>query len=110
MDIRANSIEDPVKRGQRQVEQTRIKMGMQMDDRAFQASILETQVMLTRDHSKWNFEALSDLIEGPLLNPRRLEEAIRVSKFVKRLMSFFHPFQHRFSDIRKNKVYLYLYK
>ncbi|TDL23281.1 hypothetical protein BD410DRAFT_858667 [Rickenella mellea] len=100
---RANSVEDPVRRGQRQVEQVKIKLGMQMDDRAFQATLLETQVMLTKDHTKWNFDTLSDLIEGPLLNPKRLEEAIKVSKFVKRLMSFFHPFSHRFADIKKSK-------
>jgi rapamycin-insensitive companion of mTOR len=41
---RANSVEDAVRRGQRQVEQVKVRMGMQMDDRAFQASLLETQV------------------------------------------------------------------
>jgi len=40
---RANS-EDAVRRGQRQVEQVKIKMGMQMDGEAFRASLLETQV------------------------------------------------------------------
>lgn len=42
--IRANSAEDAVRRGQRQVEQVKLKMSMQMDDRTFQSSILETQV------------------------------------------------------------------
>jgi hypothetical protein len=41
---RANSVEDAVRRGQRQVEQVKVRLGMQMDDRAFQASLLETQV------------------------------------------------------------------
>lgn len=57
--------------------------------------------MLTRDYTKWNYDVLLDLIEGPLLNAKRLEEAIKVSKFVKRLMTFFHPESHRFSDIPK---------
>ena len=44
MDLsRANS-EDAVRRGQRQVEQVKIKMGMQMDGEAFRATLLETQV------------------------------------------------------------------
>lgn len=43
---RANSAEDAVRRGQRQVEQVKIKMGMQMDDKTFQSSLLETQVRL----------------------------------------------------------------
>lgn len=62
--------------------------------------------MLTKDHTKWNFEVLHDLIEGPLLNPKRMEEAIKVSRFIRRLLSFFHPFSHRFSDMEKDKVKL----
>lgn len=42
--FRANSAEDAVRRGQRQVEQSKIKMGMQMDDKTFQSCLLETQV------------------------------------------------------------------
>jgi rapamycin-insensitive companion of mTOR len=43
---RASSVEDAVRRGQRQVEQVKIKMGMQMDDKTFQSCLLETQVGL----------------------------------------------------------------
>jgi hypothetical protein len=62
------------------------------------------QVMLTKDHTKWNFEILQDLVEGPLLNPKRMEEAIKVSRFIRRLMSFYHPFNHRFSDLPRVKA------
>ncbi|KAF9046606.1 Rapamycin-insensitive companion of mTOR, N-term-domain-containing protein [Panaeolus papilionaceus] len=98
---RANSVEDAVRRGQRQVEQVKLKMNLQMDDKTFQACLLETQIMTTKDHTKWNFDTLQELIEGPLLNSKRLEEAIKVSRVVRRLMSFFHPFSHRFSDIKR---------
>ena len=97
-------MEDPVRRGQRQVEQVKIKLALQMDDKAFQAAQLETQVTATKDHTRWNYDTLLDLVEGPLLNPKRMEEAIKVSKFIKRLMSFFHPFAHRFSDLKRVKV------
>ena len=60
--------------------------------------------MTTKDHTKWNFETLQAVIEGPLLNPKRLEEAIKVSRFVRRLMSFFLPFNHRFADIKRARV------
>lgn len=60
--------------------------------------------MLTKDHTKWNYEMLQELIEGPLLNPKRMEEAVKVSRFIRRLMSFYHPFSHRFSDMERNKV------
>ncbi|KAI0259840.1 Rapamycin-insensitive companion of mTOR, middle domain-containing protein [Gloeopeniophorella convolvens] len=101
---RANSVEDAIRRGQRQVEQVKIKMGLQMDDRTFQAALVETQVISTKEHTKWNFETLQDLIEGPLLNPKRMEEAIKLSRLPRRLMSFFHPFSHRFSDIERTKA------
>lgn len=60
--------------------------------------------MVTKDHTKWNFDTLQELLEGPLLNPKRMEEAIKVSKYIKRLISFYHPFSHRFSDLPKMKV------
>ena len=40
----ANSVDDPVRRNQRHVEQVKAKMSMQMDDRTFQATVIETQV------------------------------------------------------------------
>ncbi|KAI0073477.1 hypothetical protein K474DRAFT_1666532 [Panus rudis PR-1116 ss-1] len=101
---RANSVEEAVKRGQRQMEQTKIKMGMQMDDKTFQGSLLESQVMVTKDHTKWNFDTLHDLLEGPLLNPKRMEEAIKVSRHIRRLMQFYHPQSHRFSELPRNKT------
>lgn len=59
--------------------------------------------MYTKDHTKWNYALLLELVEGPLRNPRRLEEAFRVSKFGRRLMSFFHPYNRRFADIKKTR-------
>jgi rapamycin-insensitive companion of mTOR len=102
---RANSVEDAVRRGQRQVEQVKLKISLQMDDRTFQACLLETQVMLTKDHTKWHFDTLQELVDGPLLNAKRMEEAIKGSRFIRRIMSFFNPFSHRFSDLLRTKVW-----
>jgi rapamycin-insensitive companion of mTOR len=102
-DDRANSVDDAVRRGQRQAEQARIKQGMQMDDRSFQTLLLDSQILATKDQTKWNFDTLQDLIEGPLLNPKRLEEAIKASRYMKKLISFYHPFAHRFSELAKSK-------
>ncbi|KAJ3825070.1 Rapamycin-insensitive companion of mTOR, N-term-domain-containing protein [Lentinula raphanica] len=104
--LRANSVDDAVRRGQRQVEQAKLKLGMQMDDKTFQSSLLDTQVMLTKDHAKWNFDTLQEIIEGPLLHPKRMDEAIKGAHFIRRLMTFFHPFSHRFSDMHRIKVNL----
>lgn len=81
-----------------------MKQALQMDDKTFQAILLDSQVMTAKDPSKWNFEVLQELIEGPLLNSKRMEEAIRVSRYMRKLMSFFHPFSHKFSDMPKTKV------
>ena len=59
--------------------------------------------MTTKDQTKWNFDTLQDLLEGPFLNPKRMEETIKASRYIRKLMSFFHPFSHRFSDLTKTK-------
>lgn len=81
-----------------------MKTRMQMDEKTFQASMLESQVLLTKDHMKWNFELLQDLADGPLHNPKRMEEAIKVSRYMRKLMSFYHPFANRFSSISWTQV------
>ncbi|KZS99473.1 uncharacterized protein LAESUDRAFT_816934 [Laetiporus sulphureus 93-53] len=62
-----------------------------------------SKVMTTKDPLKWNFDILQELVEGPLLNPKRMEEAIRVTRYMRKLMVFFHPFSHRFSDLPRTK-------
>ena len=74
-----------------------------MDDKSFQALLLDSQVLATKDQTKWSFDNLQELIEGPLLNPKRVEEAIKASRYMRKLISFFHPFAHRFSDLAKSK-------
>ncbi|PWN49565.1 hypothetical protein IE53DRAFT_388192 [Violaceomyces palustris] len=100
---RSNSVEETMRRGQRQVEKTKMRLGMQIDDNHFRNLLLETQVLNTKDHVKWNLDTLMEMLEGPLLNPKRLEEAMRGSKFMRRILGFFHPFALRFSSIRRLK-------
>lgn len=69
-----------------------------------QMTEMPLKVMLSTNHTKWNFDVLQELIEGPLLHPKRMEEAIKVGRFIRRLLAFFHPFSHRFSDMENNKV------
>lgn len=101
---RSPSTKETMRRGQRQVEKAKIRLGMQIDDNTFRNLLIETQVLSTKDHTKWNFDTLVELLEGPLMNPRRLEEAMRGTKFLRRLLSFFHPFAYRFSSIKKIKA------
>jgi len=93
-----------MRRGQRQIEHVKIKMALQLDDRTFQFMLSDTQVVQTKDHTKWNYEILVDLFEGPFLASKRIEEGFRNSKFGRRLMAFWHPSARRFSELRKTKV------
>lgn len=81
----------------------RTKLGVQIDDASFKQLILDTHVLSTKTYTKWNWDALSELIQGPLLNPKRLEEAMKTTKFMKRLVSFYRPFKYRFSSIKRTK-------
>ncbi len=79
------------------------KLSVDMDDLQFRSLLLETQVLGTVNYLKWKWDLINDLIEGPLLNPRRLEEAIKTTKFLKRLTGFYRPFKYRFSDVKNTK-------
>jgi rapamycin-insensitive companion of mTOR len=79
-------------------------MGLQLEDRQFVQMINDSGVILNRDHTKWNYELVVDLLEGPLMNPKRMDEAIKATKFIRRLLVFFHPHSNRFSSINRTRV------
>ncbi|KAK8850712.1 hypothetical protein IAR55_004632 [Kwoniella newhampshirensis] len=103
---KTNSIlaqQDPLVRGQRQVQQVKLRLGLQVEDKQFQQMIVDSGLLLHRDHTKWNYEIITDLVEGPLLNPKRLDEAIKATKFMRRLFSFYHPYNNRFSAVKRTR-------
>ncbi|SCU97840.1 LADA_0H08680g1_1 [Lachancea dasiensis] len=71
-----------------------------IDEVRFKRMVYDTKVLQTKDFTLWNWGTLSDLIEGPLLNPRRLEELAKGTKFFRRLLVFYRPMRYRFSRIR----------
>ena len=87
----------------RPTESSRSKLSIDMDELQFRATILDTQVLGSSNHLKWKWDLINDIIEGPLLNPKRLDDAIKATKFLKRLIAFYRPFKHRFSDARNTK-------
>jgi len=113
-----SNVQDSLQRGQRQVQQVKVRLGMQIDDKQFQQMIVDSgvssrplcpfladlQVLLNRDHTKWNYDVIVELVEGPLLNPKRLDEAIKATKFVRRLFSFYHPYNMRFAGVKRTRV------
>lgn len=82
---------------------TRGALSPQIDEAQFRAIIVETQVLDTVNFTKWRWDLIQKIIEGPLLNPKRLEEAMKANKFIKRLIGFYRPFKYRFADVRNNK-------
>ena len=84
-------------------EPVKSKLSIDIDDLQFRSLLLETQVLTTANYLKWKWELINDLLEGPLLNSKRLEESIKASKFMKRLIGFFRPFKYKFSDARNTK-------
>lgn len=77
----------------------------QIEESHFRAVIMDTQVLATVNYSKWNWDLVQKIIEGPLLNAKRLEEATKANKFLKRVMGFYRPFKYRFSDILNTKYH-----
>ncbi|KAJ5529642.1 hypothetical protein N7527_003035 [Penicillium freii] len=86
------------------VEQGKDKMSPSMDETQFRNAILETHVLNTVNFNKWKWDIIHRLVEGPLTNPKRMDEAIKGSKFMKRLIGFYRPFKYRFALVPNTKA------
>ncbi|WVQ95387.1 hypothetical protein IAU59_002484 [Kwoniella sp. CBS 9459] len=95
--------QDSLQRGHRQVQSVKLRLGLQVEDKQFQQMIVDSGLLLHRDHTKWNYDIIVDLVEGPLLNPKRMDEAIKATKFIRRLFSFYHPYNNRFSAVKRTR-------
>lgn len=84
-------------------DQGKDKLSPVMDETQFRNSILETNVLNTVNFLKWKWDLIHRIVEGPLTNPKRLDEAIKGSKFVKRLVGFYRPFKYRFAMVPNTK-------
>ncbi|KAH8653412.1 cytosolic regulator pianissimo [Xylariales sp. PMI_506] len=73
------------------------------DDATFRQLLIDSGVLGSSNPLKWNWDVVLKIIEGPLVNGKRLEEAIKASKFVKRIMSFYRPFKYRFSRYKSTR-------
>ena len=87
----------------RQAEQSKTQQGLQIDESTFRSMQLESGVLHTVKFTQWRWEQIQTIIDGPLRNPKRLDEAMNVTKFVHRLLRFYSPFKFRYSEIRNTK-------
>ncbi|KAF9286034.1 hypothetical protein BGZ68_003305 [Mortierella alpina] len=90
-------------RNQRNLDRIKQRIGTQLDEANFRSLLNDTQVLSTKDVSKWRWNLILEIIQGPMLSPRRLDEAIRGTKFSKRLLAFYRPLNHRYSNQPANE-------
>jgi hypothetical protein len=76
---------------------------MQMDEQHFRNLMVDTQVLNTVNFTKWRWDLIQNIIDGPLLNAKRLDEAMKATKFIHRLLGFYRPFKYRFSEVKNTK-------
>jgi hypothetical protein len=84
-------------------EQANAQQGMQMDETQFRNLMLDTGCLSTSNWQKWRWDLIQSLIDGPLRNPKRLDEAMRSTKLLHRLLGFYRPFKYRFADVKNTK-------
>ena len=77
---------------------------MQIDDLTFKNLLLESQVLIQKDYTKWDYNAIMTAIEGPLLNPARMTEAVKGTRFVRRIITFFYPSERLYSQLENTPV------
>lgn len=71
------------------IQALKLSMDAQLDDATFKDMLHNrSRVLFDKNWTKWNWDIISELLEGPLTNPQRLSEAMK-TKFFKRLSGFF---------------------
>lgn len=74
-----------------------------LDDAAFRQLLIDSGVLNSSNYMKWNWEVIVKVIDGPLQIGKRLDEAFKASKFMKRLISFYRPFKYKFAEVKNSK-------
>ncbi|KAG0239686.1 hypothetical protein BGW41_007569 [Actinomortierella wolfii] len=83
---------------QGQVDRSQIRAASQVDEVEFRTMLLDSLVLQTKEPKNWRWPKILEIIQGPLLNPRRLDDAVRGTKFMKRLLAFYRPLNRRYSS------------
>ncbi|KAL1631144.1 hypothetical protein SLS56_004533 [Neofusicoccum ribis] len=84
-------------------QQSKKQFSAQIDEAAFRNLMAESRVLETPNYQKWRWDLVQGILDGPLYNPKRLDEALRATKFIHRLINFFRPFKHRFSVMKNTR-------
>ena len=104
-----NPNSDPMQRSavnqisSRRADDARTRLGAQGDETLFRNTVVEAESMSAKEYSKWNWEMFLDLLEGPLLNLNRLDDALKNYKFLKKVLAFYKPSGGFFSELKQIK-------
>ncbi|KAJ3268853.1 hypothetical protein HDU76_011362, partial [Blyttiomyces sp. JEL0837] len=100
-DFHVTELKARVERGNQRLLNVRQRLSTQIDEPHFKFLTTEIEKNLTvKDFTKWNWEMVMEYVQGPLIsNPRRLEEVVKNTKILKRLLSFFRPTRNQYADI-----------
>lgn len=74
------------------------------DETYFRTLIRDSMLVTSKDFSAWNVAMVEELLDGPLHDPRRFEEALTSTKLIRRLLSFFRPSNLRFAALNQDEM------
>lgn len=83
--------------------QPRATNALALDDTTFRQLLIDSGVLNSSNYAKWDWDIIMKIIDGPLQIGKRLEEAVRASKFMKRIMSFYRPFKYKFAEVKNTR-------
>lgn len=83
--------------------QPRATNALVLDDTTFRQLLIDSGVLNSSNYAKWDWDAIMKIINGPLQNGKRLDEVVRASKWMKRIMSFYRPFKYKFSEVKNTR-------
>lgn len=75
------------------------KMDWDMDTRQLLAKLQNSGVLATKEYTKWAWDTISEVLEGPLRNPVHTEYTKTKTNFFERLLTFFRPSSCQFSTL-----------
>ena len=82
------------------VDEVKKKIDWEMDEVTLNSKLRQTQVLSyeIEEWTKWKFEFLIELFDGPLRNPTLLAHVLK-TKLFKRVLTFFSPERRLFSEL-----------
>lgn len=87
------------------IETVKLKIDHKMDSEQLRWHITNTNVLNTKDWERWDWQGISDLLEGPFTNPNHVSTGLK-TKFFKRLLSFLRPNTGAFPTLQRTNATL----